>query len=174
VGPATPRARLHLPDRAALLLTPPLRSLIRQHKQQPPHSPPPRAIAGVGRSSRSSSLGLALSRPEHRLLAHLVLTSVSHEKLPFPENLSSESWPSSPECSTPWTSPLRSTSLHPFERLSTALPSRNSCAPPRALPWLESAYRRRAVPPLCHECRRAPFRAPPMPSLGAPLPPRRG
>jgi len=46
------------------------------------------------------------SRPHLRLIfAHLVLASVSSEKLPLPGNLSPELWPSSPERSAPWTSP---------------------------------------------------------------------
>ena len=42
---------------------------------------PPRAIAGVGRFGHSSSPGLALSCPEHRIhLTHPVLTSVRRGK----------------------------------------------------------------------------------------------
>ncbi|XP_066323757.1 early nodulin-like protein 1 [Miscanthus floridulus] len=112
-SPARPR---RAPPHSSISL-----SHLRQRKQQPQHSPPPRAIAGVGCSGRSSAPETSPSCPEHRLLlAHLVLTSVSHGKLPFPGNLSSESWPSSPERSAPWTSPLRPPPRSPFTRTSTA------------------------------------------------------
>ncbi|XP_066342090.1 uncharacterized protein [Miscanthus floridulus] len=75
---------------------------------------PHQQLAGVGRSDCSSSPEPSLSCPEHHLLlAHLVLASVSHEKLPFPGNPSPESWLSSPKCSAPWTSPLHPPSRSP-------------------------------------------------------------
>jgi len=82
---------------------------------------PHQQLAGVGRSGCSSSPEPSLSCPEHRLLlAHLMLALVSHGKLPFLGNPSPELWPSSPEYSALWTSPLRPPSRSPFTRTSTA------------------------------------------------------
>ena len=111
MGPATPRARLHLS-------TPLRSSSLCQFALSSANTSSSRSACSAAchrrrsRSGRASSPELAPSRPEHRLLlARLVLASVSHGKLPFPGNPSSESWPSSPEHSAPWTSPLRNPSL---------------------------------------------------------------
>ena len=120
VGPATPRARLHLP-------TPLRSSSLCQFALSSANTSSSRSACSAAchrrrsRSGRASSPELAPSRPEHRLLlARLVLASVSHGKLPFPRNPSPESWPSSPEHSAPWTSPLRTPSHSRFTRTSTA------------------------------------------------------
>ena len=120
VGPATPRAHLHLP-------TPLRSSSLCQFALSSANTSSSRSARSAARhrwrshSGRASSPELAPSRPEHRLLlARLVLASVSHGKLPFPENPSPESWPSSPEHSAPWTSPLRTPSHYRFTRTSTA------------------------------------------------------
>ena len=120
VGPATPRARLHLPtlQRSSSLC---------QFALSFANASSSRSACSVarhrrrGRSGRARSPELAPSRPEHRLLlARLVLASVSHGKLPFPRNPSPESWPSSPEHSAPWTSPLSTPSHYRFTSTSTA------------------------------------------------------
>ena len=120
VGPATPRARLHLP-------TPLCSSSLCQFALSSANASSNRSARSTARHRRRSRSGhasspeLAPSRPEHRLLlARLVLASVSHGKLAFPGNPSSESWSSSPEYSAPWTSPLRPPSRSPFTRTSTA------------------------------------------------------
>ena len=120
VGPATPRARLHLP-------TPLRSSSLCQFALSSASASSSRSARSTVRhrrrssSSRASSPELAPSRPEHRLLlARLVLASVSHRKLPFPRNPSPESWPSSPEHSAPWTSPLSTPSHYRFTSTSTA------------------------------------------------------
>ena len=78
-------------------------------------------LAGTRLRDRPSSPLNPPSRPQLRLLlAHLVLASVSREKLPLPGNLSPELWLSSPEHSAPWTSPLHPPSRSPFTRSSTA------------------------------------------------------
>ena len=80
----------------------------------------PRLIGSSSPGGPSSSLNPP-SRPQLRLLlAHLVLASVSREKLPLPGNISPELWPSSPEHSAPWTSPLHPPSRSPFARTNTA------------------------------------------------------
>ena len=120
VGPATPRARLHLP-------TPLRSSSFYQFALSSANASSSRSARSAARhrrrsrSGRASSPELAPSRPEHRLLlARLVLALVSHWKLPFPGNPSPESWPSSPEHSDLWTSPLRTPSHSRFTRTSTA------------------------------------------------------
>ena len=120
VGPATPRARLHLP-------TPLRSSSLCQFALSSANASSSRSARSTvrhrrrSRSGRASSPELAPSRPEHRLLlARLVLASVSHGKLPFPGNPSPKSWPSSSEHSAPWTSPLRTPSHYRFTRTSTA------------------------------------------------------
>jgi len=120
VGPATPRARLHLP-------TPLCSSSLCQFALSSANASSSRSACSAARhrrrsrSGRASSPELAPSRPEHRLLlVRLVLASVSHGKLPFPGNPSPKSWPSSPEHSAPWTSPLRTPSHYRFTRTSTA------------------------------------------------------
>ena len=120
VGPATPCARLHLP-------TPLRSSSLCQFALSSANASSSRSARSAARhrqrscSGHASSPKLAPSRPEHRLLlARLVLASVSHGKLPFPGNPSSESWPSSLEHFAPWTSPLRTPSHSRFTRTSSA------------------------------------------------------
>ena len=120
VGPATPRAHLHLP-------TPLRSSSLCQFALSSTNTSSSRIACSAtrhrrhSRSGRASSPELAPSRPEHRLLlTRLVLASVSHGKLPFPGNPSPESWPSLPEHSAPRTSPLRTPSHYRFTRTSTA------------------------------------------------------
>jgi len=120
VGPATPRARLHLP-------TPLRSSSLCQFALSSANTSSSRSARSTvrhrrrSRSGRASSPELAPSRLEHRLLlVRLMLASVSHGKLPFPGNPSPKSWPSSPEHSAPWTSPLRTPSHYRFTRTSTA------------------------------------------------------
>ena len=103
-----------------------------------------------------------------------MLVSVRHGKARASRYCSLEHGRSRRSSTAPWISPSRSLFPSVFACVSTALPPRTSCAPPRALPWPESAYRRRAAPPLRHARRRAPFRAPPVPVLGASGPPRCG
>ena len=72
-------------------------------------------------------------------------------------------WLSSPELVP--AQATRSTSILLFSRISTALPPRPLCAPPRGLLWPGVPARGYATPPCHHVRRRARVRATPVPLL---------
>jgi hypothetical protein len=106
-----------------------------------------RAITGDARSGHSVSPRAALSCPGLLLpLAQPALTSTARGKPSLRGNRSPEFWPSSPEISTLWATPPRSTFFPSCARLLFASTHRCSSTLPVTISWSGMAGRRPPTP----------------------------